>query len=62
MVQRKFIEVTEGQLGHKPIVRRIEVCAECGENAPMRDNNPDRVCKDCYDGRLGHWVVVDTSV
>ena len=43
MVQRKFIEVTEGQLGHKPIVRRIEVCAECGENAPMRDNNPDRV-------------------
>jgi len=57
MVERRFIRVTEGQQGHKPIVRKIEVCAECGENAPMRGNNPDRVCQDCDDGRKGNWIV-----
>jgi len=62
MVERRFIRVTEGQQGHKPIVRKIEVCAECGENAPMHGDNPDRVCKDCYDGLLGNWVVANTSV
>ena len=62
IMDRKYIQVTEGQKDQHPIMRSIEVCAECEEQAPMRGNNPDRVCKDCYDGQLGHWIVANTSV
>lgn len=56
MVERRFITVTEGHRGDKPVVRKIEVCMECGEQAPV-GRNPDRVCNDCNDGRNGEWTV-----
>jgi len=62
MAQRKFIQATEGQLGQAPVVRNIEVCSDCGENAPKLGDNPERICKDCHDSRLGNWVVAKTSV
>ena len=65
-VQRRFTQVTEGQVNQEPRTFNVEVCVECGEREPMRKNKeekwpveylPARVCWDCRDGRNGRWVI-----
>ena len=58
--KRRFIEVFEGS-ADRPRVRSIEVCMECGKQAPMGGDNPDRVCKGCDDGRNGRWISRGTN-
>ena len=69
-VQRRFTQVTEGEVGKEPRTFNVEVCVECGEREPMRRKKeekwpieylPARVCWDCRDGRNGRWVLVPSK-
>ena len=64
MAQRKFIQATEGQLGQAPVVRNIEVCSDCGENAPKLGDNPERMLRDAVsilDDTGSKYTVLDVD-